>query len=229
MKQNKENHFTANDKIRDLVIGLSDGLTVPFALAAGLTGAIAASKLIVTAGLAEIAAGSISMGLGGYLAAKSEIEHYHRERGLEEKEVIDTPEVEEKEVRDILEAYELTKEQTDPLIQVFKKNHTSWVNFMMRNELGLEKPNPRRVVTSSITIAASYAIGGFVPLSPYFFIKDAHHAVIPSIVLTLIALFIFGFFKAYISGTKILRSAIEMVVIGGIAAGAAYLIARAIT
>lgn len=229
MPKHKEKHFSASDKIHDIVIGLSDGLTVPFALAAGLTGAIAASKLIVTAGLAEIAAGSISMGVGGYLAARNDIQHYKRERAMEEEEIVQTPKVEEQEVRDILKTYDLTDKQSEPLVRAFKKNHENWVNFMMINELGIEKPASGRVLTSSLTIGVAYASGGFVPLLPYFFIHDARKAVIPSAVLTLIALFFFGFFKAYISGTKPLRSAVEMVVVGGLAAAAAYLIARLIT
>ena len=224
-----EDHFTASESVRDVVIGMSDGLTVPFALAAGLTGAIAASHLIVIAGLAEIAAGCISMGLGGWLAAKSDAEHYRRERKVEEREVRETPEVEAQEVRDIFKEYGLTAQQTEPIIDNFRANPKMWVDFMMTNELGLEKPHPQRAVYSALTIAASYAIGGFVPLSPYFFVHNSRHALYPSIIVTLIALFIFGFFKAKVAGTDKLKSAMQTVLVGGIAATAAFLIARAIS
>jgi VIT1/CCC1 family predicted Fe2+/Mn2+ transporter len=225
----QEKHCTASATVRDVVIGMSDGLTVPFALAAGLTGAIAASHLIITAGLAEIAAGSISMGLGGYLAAKSDVEHYWRERGLEEQEVQDTPRVEAQEVQDIFRQYGLNNHQIEPIIRGFQSNHKAWIDFMMANELGLEKPKPKRVRNSALTIALAYVTGGIVPLSPYFFISNARHAVLPSIVVTLIALFLFGFFKAKVSGTKAWRSAWQTVLIGGIAAAAAFFIARAIS
>ncbi len=223
-----EDHFTASEKVRDVVIGMSDGLTVPFALAAGLTGAIAASHLIVIAGLAEIAAGCISMGLGGWLAAKSDAEHYRRERKVEEQEVKDTPEVEAQEVRDIFKEYGLTARQIEPIIDNFRANPKKWVDFMMTNELGLEEPHPRRALYSAATIALSYAIGGFVPLSPYFFVHNSHHALYPSIIVTLIALFLFGFFKAKVAGTNQLKSAMQTVLVGGIAAAAAFLIARTI-
>jgi len=223
-----EDHFTASEKVRDVVIGMSDGLTVPFALAAGLTGAIAASHLIVIAGLAEIAAGCISMGLGGWLAAKSDAEHYHRERKVEEREVRETPEVEAQEVRDIFKEYGLTAGQIEPIIENFRASPKLWVDFMMTNELELEEPHPKRAIYSAATIAASYAIGGFVPLSPYFFIHNARHALYPSIVVTLIALFLFGFFKARIAGTGAIKSAFQTVLVGGIAAITAFLIARAI-
>src|SRR5579884_1518446 len=163
----EEDHFTASESVRDVVIGMYDGLTVPFALAAGLTGAIAASRLVITAGLAEIVAGSISMGLGGYLAARSDAEHYYRERQIEEQEVIDTPEVEAQEVRDILKDYGLTEQQTEPIIKSFRTNPKAWVDFMMSNELGLEQPHPKRARDSAVTIATSYAVGGIIPLSPY--------------------------------------------------------------
>src|ERR1700733_10462869 len=166
----EEDHFTASENVRDVVIGMSDGLTVPFALAAGLTGAIAASHLIVIAGLAEIAAGCISMGLGGWLAAQSDAEHYWRERKVEEREVVKTPDVEAQEVRDIFNEYGLTSKQIEPIIDNFRKHPKLWVDFMMTNELGLEEPHPKRAIYSALTIAASYAIGGFVPLFPYFIV-----------------------------------------------------------
>jgi predicted membrane protein (TIGR00267 family) len=228
LNNKNEPHFTASDSVRDVVIGMSDGLTVPFALAAGLTGAIAASHLIVIAGLAEIAAGSISMGLGGYLAAKGDVEHYKQERKNEEWEVTEIPDHEAEEVREIFEAYGLTAKQVEPILKNFRANPKLWVDFMMTNELGLEEPDPKRVRYSALTIAAAYITGGIVPLLPYFFVHDSHHALIPSIIVTLIALFLFGFFKAKIAGMNAIKSAAQTVLIGGIAAAAAFLLARLI-
>ncbi len=227
-KGNDEKHFTASDTIRDVVIGMSDGLTVPFALAAGLTGAIAASHLIIIAGLAEIAAGSISMGLGGYLAAKSDMEHYASERKREQWEVDEVPDHEAQEVIDIFKVYGLTAKQVEPILENFRANPKLWVDFMMTNELGLEEPDPKRVTYSALTIAGSYMIGGIVPLTPYFFVHNSHHALIPSAIVTLIALLLFGYFKARVAGTNAIKSAIQTVVIGGLAAGAAFILARLI-
>src|SRR3989454_130051 len=190
-----ERHFTAGERVRDIVIGMSDGLTVPFALAAGLTGAINNAGIIVTAGLAEIAAGSIAMGLGGYLAAKSDAEHYAKEREREKREVAEIPHEEMKEVAEVFEEYGLTKEQTRPLVEALRKQPKKWIDFMMRFELGLEKPNPRRALTSAITIGGAYAAGGFVPLAPYMFTRNPQTAVFISIGVTLAALLVFGFIK----------------------------------
>src|SRR5208337_4965184 len=139
-----ERHFTAGEVVRDVVIGMSDGLTVPFALAAGISGAIDNSRLVVVAGLAEIAAGSIAMGLGGYLAAKSDAEHYESERKREEKEVNEIPEAEAHEVREILMKYGLKNEESLAIINAFKERPKDWVDFMMKFELGLEEPDPKR-------------------------------------------------------------------------------------
>jgi predicted membrane protein (TIGR00267 family) len=223
-----EPHFTASESVRDVVIGMSDGLTVPFALAAGLTGAIAASHLIIIAGFAEIAAGSISMGLGGYLAAKGDVEHYQQERKNEESEVVEIPDREAEEVREIFEVYGLTAKQVEPILKNFRANPKLWVDFMMTNELGLEEPDPNRVVLSAITIASAYIIGGVVPLIPYFFVHNSHHALWPSVFMTLTALFLFGFFKARIAGSSAIKSAFQTVIIGGIAAGVAFTLARLI-
>src|SRR6195256_4297088 len=163
-----ERHFTAGETVRDIVIGMSDGLTVPFALAAGLTGIASASPgIIVTAGLAEIAAGSIAMGLGGYLAAKSDAEHYQSEREREKREVAEIPEEEMREVAEVFESYGLTREETWPIVQALRKQPQRWIDFMMRFELGLEKPNPGRALVSALTIAGAYIAGGFIPLTPY--------------------------------------------------------------
>ena len=230
-----ERHFTAGETVRDIVIGMSDGLTVPFALAAGLTGlATATTGIIVTAGLAEIAAGSIAMGLGGYLAAQSDAEHYAKEREREKLEVIEIPEEEKREVAQVFHSYGLTVAESDPIVEALAKHPKKWVDFMMRFELGLEKPDPKRALVSALTIATSYMAGGLIPLAPYIastFIKQANItiALFYSVGLTLLALLVFGFIKGHYTGTRPLRSALQTALIGSLAAGAAFLIARAIS
>jgi vacuolar iron transporter family protein len=207
---------------------MADGLTVPFALAAGLSGAIDQTAIIVTAGLAEIAAGSIAMGLGGYMAAKSDAEHYAKEREREKREVAEIPHEEMREVAEVFEAYGLTPEQTWPIVEALRKQPRAWVDFMMRFELGLEKPNPKRALTSALTIAGAYTAGGLIPLSPYIFSQNSGDALLLSIVLTLIALLIFGFVKGRFTGTRPIKSALQTAFIGSVAAGAAFAIARII-
>ena len=224
-----ERHFTASEVVRDVVIGMSDGLTVPFALAAGLTGAIHSTSIIVTAGLAEIAAGSIAMGLGGYLAAKSDAEHYAKEREREKKEVAEIPHEEMREVAEGFQAYGLTEDETWPIVQALRKRPSNWIDFMMRFELGLEKPEPRRAVISALTIAGAYVAGGFIPLTPYIVADTASTALLFSVAVTLVALFIFGFVKGRFTGTKPMRSALQTALIGSVAAGAAFAIARLIS
>ena len=224
-----ETHFTASEAVRDIVIGMADGLTVPFALAAGLTGAIAQSKLVVTAGFAEIAAGSIAMGLGGYLAGKSACEHYDSERAREEREVVEKPEAEVREVEEVFAAYGLTREQTAPVIEAFRRDPRKWVEFMMRFELGLEKPDPGRALKSALTIAGAYVAGGLIPLSPYLILADAHRALPVSAGLTLAALFVFGAVKGRFTGTPAMRSGGQTLLIGGLAAGAAFAIAKLVS
>jgi VIT1/CCC1 family predicted Fe2+/Mn2+ transporter len=224
-----EEHFRSSEVVRDVVIGMADGLTVPFALAAGLTGAIPDSRLVVIAGLAEIAAGSIAMGLGGYLAARGDAEHYASERAREEAEVVEKPEAERAEVREILENYGLTREQSDEIVAAFEKKPKTWVDWMMRFELGLEEPDPKRAVRSAGTIAASYIAGGLIPLAPYMFVPHAISALKFSVVATIIALAVFGYIKGRFSGAPPLRSSIQTTMIGGLAAGAAYTIAKLIS
>src|ERR1700741_1565019 len=219
-----ERHFTASEVVRDIVIGMSDGLTVPFALAAGLTGAISQTGIIVTAGLAEIAAGSIAMGLGGYLAAKSDAEHYAKEREREKREVAEIPHEEMREVAEVFQAYGLTEEETWPIVQALRRQPKNWIDFMMRFELGLEKPEPRRALISAVTIAGAYVAGGLVPLAPYIFTHTASTALFISVGLTLFALFAFGYVKGRFTGTKPLRSALQTTLIGSVAAGAAFAI-----
>src|SRR5215468_9413530 len=188
-----EQHFTASDAVRDVVIGMSDGLTVPFALAAGLSGAIASTGIIVTAGLAEISAGAIAMGLGGYLAAKSDAEHYASEMRREHREVQEIPQEEQEEVARVFRAYGLSQEEISPIIRALTAHPQSWVEFMMRYELGLEKPDPRRALNSALTIALSYIAGGLIPLFPYMVLKPVRDALTLSIVVTAVALFVFGY------------------------------------
>ena len=224
-----EKHFTATEAVRDIVIGMSDGLTVPFALAAGLTGAVASSGIIVTAGLAEIAAGSIAMGLGGYLAARSEAEHYASEQERERREVVEKHAMEVQETVEIFEHYELSKEELKPVLEHFDKHPAQWVDFMMRYELGLEQPDPNRAFVSAFTIAIAYIVGGLLPMSPYIFIPDAREALSISVSVTLAALMLFGYVKGRYTGTTPWRSSLQTTLIGGLAAAAAFAIARLIS
>ena len=221
-----EKHFTAGDVVRDIVIGMSDGLTVPFALAAGLTGAISQTHIIVTAGFAEIAAGSIAMGLGGYLAARGDTEHYVHEQAREEKEIVSIPEAEAQEVRDIFQTYGLSSEECATVVASLRQRPRDWVAFMMRFELGLERPEPSRAWKSALTIAIAYIVGGIIPLSAYLLLSEAQTALRLSVVVTLIALAIFGGIKGRFTGVPMLHSAVQTSVIGGLAAAAAFAIAR---
>ena len=224
-----EKHFTAGEAVRDIVIGMSDGLTVPFALAAGLTGAIASSRLILTAGFAEIAAGSIAMGLGGYLAARSDAEHYASERKREEEEIVTVPDLEAKEVQDIFKTYGLNETESASVVAALRQRPQDWVDFMMRFEMGLEKPVPGRALKSALTIALSYVVGGIIPLSAYLVFADAHRALNISCAVTLIALLVFGAVKGRFTGTPMIRSGLQTALIGGLAAAAAFGIARLIS
>ncbi|HUK61751.1 MAG TPA: VIT1/CCC1 transporter family protein [Dongiaceae bacterium] len=221
-----EQHFTAGETVRDIVIGMSDGLTVPFALAAGLSGAIANTHVVITAGLAEIAAGSIAMGLGGYLAARSDAEHYASERRREEMEVREKTDFERAEVADIFRGYGLTDEHIAPVLAAFAAKPKAWVDFMMRFELGLEEPDPRRALTSALTIAGAYIAGGLVPLSPYFFSATPRAALGLSVVFTLLALGVFGGLKGRFTGAPPWRSAAQTMLVGGLAATAAFALAK---
>lgn len=224
-----ERHFTASDVVRDVVIGMADGLTVPFALAAGLSGAIAQTSIVVTAGLAEIAAGSIAMGLGGYLAAKSDADHYAAEQRREVQEVIDKPREEMEEVAEIFRVYGMTEEQITPVVEAMRHRPKQWVDFMMRFELGLEKPEPNRARVSAMVIAGAYIAGGLIPLAPYMLVDRASTALNISVIFTLLALAIFGFVKGRYTGARPVKSAIQTTLTGGLAAGAAFAIARAIS
>jgi len=224
-----ERHFTASETVRDIVIGMSDGLTVPFALAAGLTGAVISTGVIATAGLAEIAAGSIAMGLGGYLAARSDAEHYASELAREHEEVRTQPADEVAEVKQLLQSYGLTEEESATVTANLSLRPEAWVDFMMRFELGLERPDPKRATTSALTIAGAYIAGGLIPLGPYILSSQTRIALLFSIVVTLLALMVFGYVKGHFTDTKPVRSGIQTALIGGLAAAAAFVIARAIS
>jgi vacuolar iron transporter family protein len=224
-----ERHFAGSDIVRDIAIGMADGLTVPFALAAGLSGAVNSTGIIVTAGLAEIAAGSIAMGLGGYLAARSDMEHYDTERAREALEVREKPEAEADEVLDVLRSYGLTAEEGAPIVAALRTRPNDWVDFMMRFELGLEKPASGRARASALTIAGAYVVGGFIPLGPYVLADNAPTALVFSVIVTLIALTLFGYVKGRFTGTAPVRGALQTVLVGGLAATAAFAIARAIS
>lgn len=221
-----EKHFKSSDLVTDIVIGMSDGLTVPFALAAGLCGAIGDTKLVIAAGLAEIAAGSIAMGLGGYLAGKTEVDHYNSELKREEWEVDNLPDKEKEEVREIFEHMGMSPATQALIVEEMSKDKAKWVDFMMRYELGLEKPDARRAGRSAANIGLSYVIGGLVPLSPYFFSASPAQGLEWSCVITVICLFTFGYFKARITGQNPVAGAFKVALIGSMAAGAAFGIAH---
>ncbi len=227
-----EKHFTASETVRDIVIGMSDGLTVPFALAAGLSSAVEATGtgtgIIITAGLAEVAAGAIAMGLGGYLAARTDAEHFVSERAREERETVEMPEKEAAEVADVLRSYGLESDKVETVVNSIRADKKRWVDFMMRFELGLEEPDPKRARNSALTIALSYIAGGLVPLAPYFFIRSIHTALVGSVVVTLLALLVFGYIKGRFTTARPFRSAWQTVIVGGLAATAAFVIAKAI-
>jgi VIT1/CCC1 family predicted Fe2+/Mn2+ transporter len=224
-----EKHFQASDMVRDIVIGMSDGLTVPFALAAGLSGTVNNSSIVVVAGLAEIAAGSIAMGLGGYLAARTDADHYHSEIEREFRETYEMPEEEEEEVARVFREYGLPPDDVNRIVTALASNRERWVDFMMRFELGLERPEPTRARRSALTIAMSYIVGGLVPLSPYVIIPSVMTALAVSVAVTLVALFFFGYFKGRYTGVHPLRGGLQTVIIGGLASAAAFGIARAIS
>jgi len=223
-----EQHFTASETVRDLVIGTADGLTVPFALAAGLSGAVAANPLIVTAGLAEIAAGCVAMGLGGFLAARTDAQHYQAERAREEQETKDYPEREKWEVSAILHRYGLRGEVLARATEAIASDRRRWVDFMMRFELELSEPAPGRAAQSAATIGGAYVVGGLIPLSPYMLLAETGPALVASSALTGAALFGFGWLKAAVTGLPRLRGAGQTLAVGAAAALVAFLVAKAV-
>jgi vacuolar iron transporter family protein len=224
-----ESHFTASEFVRDVVIGMADGLTVPFALAAGLSGADTTTRIIVIAGFAEIAAGSIAMGLGGYLAAKNDADHYASELRREQREVEEIPEEEAREVLEVFETYGLTHAEAVPIVNSLRTRPRQWIDFMMRFELGLEAPDPKRALRSASTIAGAYIAGGLIPLAPYMIMSSIYGALIASVIATLIALAIFGGVKGHYTGMSPGSSAARTALIGGLAAAAAFGIARLVS
>lgn len=224
-----EQHFTGSATVRDVVIGMSDGLTVPFALAAGLAGAVSNHWLVVIAGASEMAAGSIAMGLGGFLAARSDADAYRNEFARERREIVDLPEVERREVREIFAGYGLEGAALDGATAAVTAAPGPWLRFMMKEELGLEEPDPKRAIRSGLTIGASYIAGGFVPLLPYFFSIGVGQALLISAAVSVVALAVFGAVKARFTGLPPLHGAAQTVVLGGLAGGAAYAIARTIS
>ncbi|MEO6960722.1 MAG: VIT1/CCC1 transporter family protein [Puia sp.] len=224
----RESHVVRADVLRDVVIGMSDGLTVPFALAAGLSGAVSSTNLIIIAGLAEIAAGSIAMGLGGYLAGKTETDHYNSELKREYEEVEKVPDMEKEELRTFFSSLGLSRDVQDQAVEEVSRDKEKWVELMMKYELGLEKPDPLRAKKSAFNIGFSYIIGGLIPLSPYFFVSTGIQGLKISTVITLICLFTFGYFKSKLTGVNRWEGALRVMIIGAIAAGCAFAIARLI-
>ena len=222
-----ERHFTATEAVRDVVIGMSDGLTVPFALAAGLSAAVTSSSLIVTAGLAEDAAGAIAMGLGGYLAAKTDIEHFDAEVARERREIAEVPHREVAEVESVMRGFGLEGEPLERVVAAITADRDRWVEFMMRFELGIERPDPRRAFTSAFTIGGAYIVGGLVPLVPYMLVPAVPDAMVWSVISTGVALLAFGAIKGRLTGMNLVRSAVQTLVVGGLAAGAAFGLAHA--
>lgn len=228
-RRHAEPHFTASSTVRDIILGMSDGLTVPFALAAGITGAIAASHLVLTAGFAELAAGGISMGLGGYLAARSDVEHYRSERLRETEETVEIPVEERREVETIFRGYGLEGDALKMAVDAITADRQRWIDFMMRFELGLEEPNPREAPKSAVTIGGSYVVGGIIPLLPYMFDTNARSALVISSIVTALALAAFGGVKGRFTGVNPWKAAGQTLLIGGIAASVAFGLARLVS
>ena len=224
----EEKHFKSSEVVRDFVIGMSDGLTVPFALAAGLSGAVESTSIVITAGLAEIAAGSIAMGLGGYLAGRTEIEHYDTEEQREYEEIEKLHEVEIRETKEIFAEYGIDEDLQEKIARQMAKNPKKWVDFMMRFELGLERPDRNRARQSAVVISLSYVIGGLIPLSAYFFTITSSQGLIYSSIITLCCLILFGLIKSKLTGQPLFKGALRVAFVGALAAGAAFLIARLI-
>lgn len=224
-----EAHFEASETVRDVVIGMADGLTVPFALAAGLSGTVSDTWIIVVAGIAEIAAGSIAMGLGGYLAARTDRDHYHSELDRERRETVEVPAKEREEVAEIFRGFGMADRDIAPVVAAISSDQKRWVDFMMRFELGLDEPDPKRARNSAVTIAVSYILGGLVPLAPYMLIRQLYSALSLSVAVTIVALFVFGYVKGRLTGISPWRGGFQTAVIGGLASAAAFGLARLIS
>jgi vacuolar iron transporter family protein len=225
----EEKHFRSSDLVKDIVIGMSDGLTVPFALAAGLSGAVTNNSIVITAGIAEVVAGSIAMGLGGFLAGRTEVEHYESELKREQLEVETVPDIERQEVKAVFRSYGMSPVLQDELATELSKDKKKWVDFMMRFELGMEKPDANRATRSALNIGLSYVVGGIVPLIGYFLTRTPREGLIISSIMTVLFLFVFGYVKTKLTGDKPLYGAVKTVFIGVLAASAAFLIAKLIS
>ena len=224
-----EYHFGQSDAVKDVVIGAADGLTVPFALAAGLAGAVAGANIVVTAGLAEIAAGAIAMGLGGYLAAQSERDHFELEYRRERREIDEIPEEERREVAEVFRSYGLAGADVDRVVASLSAEPARWADFMMRFELGLERPAASRALRSAVTIGASYFLAGLVPLLPYMFMASIHQAFMVSVGMTLATLLVFGGVKGKLTGVSPVRAALQTMFVGSVAAAIAFAVAQAVS
>jgi VIT1/CCC1 family predicted Fe2+/Mn2+ transporter len=224
-----EDHFRGSNTIRDIVIGMSDGLTVPFALTAGLSGAVSTNTIVITAGIAEIIAGSIAMGLGGYLAGRTEYDHYFSELKREYDEVERVPDREKQEIEEILDGYGISDRVKKEFVDELALDKKKWVDFMMKFELGLEEPQSNRARNSALTIAGAYVLGGMVPLSAYFFTTSPVHGLYFSAGITVVALLVFGYFKSKATGQAPLAGALKTMFIGALAAAAAFAIAKLVS
>ena len=221
----QEGHLKQPTVLKDIIIGLSDGITVPFALTAGISGAGISNHIIITAGIAEICAGAIAMGLGGYLAGKTEEDHYYHEMHREFSEIKTVPEVEKQEVRDALAYYGLSKDIQDKAADELSKNEKQWVEFMMHNELRLEEPEAGRAMSSARNIALSYIVGGTIPLLGYVFTDLPQTGLRDSSIFTILCLLLFGYFKSRLTGQNPFIGALKTTGIGILAAASAFSIA----
>jgi vacuolar iron transporter family protein len=221
----QEVHLKQPTVLKDIIIGLSDGITVPFALTAGISGAGISNHIIITAGIAEICAGAIAMGLGGYLAGKTEEEHYYHEMHREYAEIKTVPDVEKQEVRDALAYYGLSKEIQDKAAEELSNNEKQWVEFMMHNELRLEEPEKGRAANSARNIALSYIVGGTIPLLGYVFTDLPATGLRDSSIFTILCLLLFGYFKSKMTGQNPFTGALKTTGIGILAAASAFGIA----
>jgi VIT1/CCC1 family predicted Fe2+/Mn2+ transporter len=225
-----EHHAVLGPVVREAILGLSDGITVPFAIAAGLVSASTDATIIIAAVLSEIVAGSISMGLGEYLAMNTEAEHYARERKREESETENKPEVEKQEVADIFQKFGLSEEESERVTASLSTRKKDWVDFMMRFELGLLEPDKRQALKGGVTIALAYALGGLIPLSPYIFLShDVALAFKVSIAVTVCTFVIFGYIRGRLVASNPWKGVFQTVLIGSIAATAAFLIAKLVS
>jgi VIT1/CCC1 family predicted Fe2+/Mn2+ transporter len=221
----QEAHVKQPTFLKDIVIGLSDGITVPFALTAGISGAVTNNDIIITAGIAEICAGAIAMGLGGYLAGKTEEEHYYNELEREYQEIKNLPEVEKQEVKEVFAKYGLSAETQDKVADELAKNDKQWVDFMMRYELGLEEPEKGRATNSARNISLSYIVGGTIPLLGYVFTANPGNGLRDSSIFTILCLLLFGYFKSKVTGQNPFTGALKTTGIGILAAASAFAIA----